>query len=75
LMDAIETPISWFVIGQLVSLVALAWLAKVSFDMPIWQSTVAVGLTFFLALVACRRDRHDAHRRDGQGDAAHVRRA
>ncbi len=53
-MAAIETPLSWFLAGQVVSLVALAWLAKVSFDMPIWQSVVAVLITFFLALVACR---------------------
>lgn len=53
-LDAIETPMSWFVAGQIVSLIALAWLAKVSFDMPIWQSVLAVGLSFFLALVACR---------------------
>ena len=53
-MDAIETPTSWFIAGQAISLVALAWLAKATFDMPYWQSTVAVLLTFFLALVACR---------------------
>ncbi len=53
-VDAIETPMSWFLAGQLVSLVALAWLAHATFDMPYWQSTVAVLLTFFLALVACR---------------------
>ena len=53
-VDAIEAPASWFFIGQAVALVALAWLAKVSFDMPIWQSTVAVVLSFLLALVACR---------------------
>ena len=53
-MEAIETPAWWFAAGQLVSLVALAWLAKVSFDMPVWQSVVAVGMSFFLALVACR---------------------
>ena len=53
-MDEIETSISWFLIGQGVSLVALAWLAKASFDMPLWQSTLAVVMTFFLALVACR---------------------
>jgi putative OPT family oligopeptide transporter len=52
--DAIETPMSWFVIGQVVSLVALSWLAKVSFNLPIWESIVAVILSFFLALVACR---------------------
>jgi OPT family oligopeptide transporter len=53
-MDAIETPASWFLAGQLISLVALAVLAKATFGMPYWQSTVAVLLTFFLALVACR---------------------
>lgn len=53
-MDAIETPMSWFLAGQLVSLVALAWLAKVTFDMPLWQSAIAVPLAFLLALVACR---------------------
>jgi len=53
-LDAIETPISWFLTGQLVSLVALAWLAKVSFNMPVWQSVIAVAMSFFLALVACR---------------------
>ena len=45
---------SWFLAGQLVSLVALAWLAKASFQMPYWQSAIAVPLAFLLALVACR---------------------
>ncbi len=54
LMDEIETPMSWFVIGQVISLIALSWLAKVSFNMPIWQSVLAVLMSFFLALVACR---------------------
>jgi len=53
-VDALEAPTSWFIAGQLVSLVALAWLAHATFDMPIWQSVVAVVLSFFLALVACR---------------------
>ena len=53
-MEAIETPISWFFTGQLVSLVGLAWLAHASFDMPWWQSTVAVVLSYPLSLVACR---------------------
>jgi putative OPT family oligopeptide transporter len=50
----IEAPMSWFAAGQLVSLVALAWLGYVSFAMPVWQSVVAVVLAFWLALVACR---------------------
>ena len=50
----IEAPMSWFAAGQLVSLVAMAWLGHLSFDMPVWQSAVAVLLAFWLALVACR---------------------
>lgn len=53
-LASIETPGSWFVIGQIVALVALALLAHASFDMPYWQSAVAVLLSFALALVACR---------------------
>jgi len=53
-MDAIEVPTSWFITGQLAGLIGLAVLAKMTFDMPLWQSVVAVLLTFLLALVACR---------------------
>lgn len=53
-VDALEAPASWFIAGQLVSLVALSWLAYATFDMPVWQSVVAVLLSFLLALVACR---------------------
>ena len=53
-VDALEAPTSWFIAGQLVSLVALTGLAYTTFDMPVWQSVVAVWLSFFLALVACR---------------------
>jgi putative OPT family oligopeptide transporter len=52
--ERIEAPMSWFAAGQIVSLVALAWLAHASFGMPVWQSVVAVALSFLLALVACR---------------------
>jgi putative OPT family oligopeptide transporter len=50
----IEAPMSWFAVGQIVSLVALAWLGNASFGIPVWQSAIAVALSFFLALVACR---------------------
>jgi uncharacterized oligopeptide transporter (OPT) family protein len=50
----IEAPMSWFALGQVVSLVALAWLGRASFGMPVWQSAIAVALSFLLALVACR---------------------
>src|SRR5262249_36509235 len=50
----IEAPMSWFATGQIVSLVALAWLGHVSFGIAVWESVVAVLLSFWLALVACR---------------------
>ena len=53
-MESIETPMSWFAAGQIISLVALAYLAHASFNMPYWQSVLAVVLSFALALVACR---------------------
>ena len=51
---AIEPPASWFIAGQLVGLVGLAWLGHRTFGMPYWQTAVAVLLSFVLALVACR---------------------
>lgn len=53
-VDDIEAPMSWFLAGQLVALVALGLLAHATFGMPYWQSALAVFLSFFLALVACR---------------------
>jgi OPT family oligopeptide transporter len=53
-MAAIETPSSWFVGGQVIGLVGLAWLGRATFAMPYWQTMVAVLLSFVLALVACR---------------------
>jgi putative OPT family oligopeptide transporter len=53
-LESIEAPMSWFAMSQIVSLVALAILAHVSFQMPYWQSVLAVVLSFALALVACR---------------------
>jgi len=53
-MDSIEAPTSWFAAGQVVSLVALAYLAKTSFDIPYWIAGLALVMSFVLALVACR---------------------
>src|SRR5205814_7306571 len=50
----IEAPMSWFAVGQIVSLVALAWLGHASFGMPVWETAIAVALSFWLALVSCR---------------------
>jgi len=53
-LQNLEAPMWWFATGQVVGFVALAWLAHRSFQLPFWQSAVAVMLSFFLALVACR---------------------
>ncbi len=37
---------SWFAAGQIVSLAALAWLGHASFGMPIWETAIAVVLSF-----------------------------
>jgi len=52
--ERIEAPMSWFAVGQVVSLVALAWLGHATFGMPVWEAIIAVALSFWLALVACR---------------------
>jgi OPT family oligopeptide transporter len=53
-MDAIETPGSWFVFGQGFALVGLCVLGAYTFQIPIWQTVIAVAMSFALALVACR---------------------
>jgi putative OPT family oligopeptide transporter len=53
-MVRLEAPMWWFLAGQLFGFVALAWLANRSFGLPVWQTAVAVLLSFFLALVASR---------------------
>jgi uncharacterized oligopeptide transporter (OPT) family protein len=53
-LEDIEAPTSWFLIGQVVSLVVLAYLAKRTFDMPYWLAGLALVMSFVLALVACR---------------------
>jgi len=51
---AIEAPSSWFMWGQLFGFAALAYLGQVTFHMPVWQTAIAVVLSFALSLVAGR---------------------
>lgn len=51
---ATEPPSSWFAIGTITCGLAVAWLANSAFDIPFHYGLLAVGLTFLLALVACR---------------------
>ena len=53
-LDAIEAPMSWFLVAQVVTLIAIGYLAHKTFDMPYWLAAVALVMSFILALVACR---------------------
>ncbi len=53
-MERIEVPGSWFVGGALIGGVGVVTTALFAFDMPVWMGVLAVVLSFFLALVACR---------------------
>ncbi|MGD0676096.1 MAG: OPT family oligopeptide transporter [Polyangiaceae bacterium] len=52
--EDVEVPISWFLVGTGVAAVAVIILAWLAFDIPLPYGALAVLLTFFLALVACR---------------------
>ena len=53
-LDAIEAPMSWFLVAQVVTLIAIGYLAHKTFDMPYWLTAISLVLSFILALVACR---------------------
>jgi OPT family oligopeptide transporter len=53
-MDKIEVPPSWFAGGGLIGTIGVVIVAYLAFGMPIWMGVLAVILSFFLALVACR---------------------
>ena len=53
-LTKIETPMAWFVGGQVFGTAGLAVMAHYTFDMPAWLCVFAVLLSFPLALVACR---------------------
>ncbi len=53
-VSQVEVPIAWFVVGTAVAGVVVVILAWVAFDIPLHYGALAVFLTFFLALVACR---------------------
>ncbi len=49
-----EVPFSWFAIGGSLSGAGVIWTAHAYFDVPWFYGLLAVGMTFLLALVACR---------------------
>jgi uncharacterized oligopeptide transporter (OPT) family protein len=50
----IEVPVAWFVVGTAITGVVVVVLAWFAFDVPLHYGALAVFLSFFLALVACR---------------------
>ncbi len=52
--DAIEAPFAWFLWGTAGAGAVVIVLAQVFFGIPFYYGALAVLLTFFLALVACR---------------------
>ncbi len=53
-MEKIEVPASWFILGALVSGAGCIGVLYLYFDTTIWMGMLAVVLTFFLGIVACR---------------------
>ncbi len=49
-----EVPTSWFTVGTIIAGVPLIALAYFVFEVPPHLGALAVGMTFFLGLVACR---------------------
>lgn len=52
--DDVEVPIAWFVVGTAIAGVVVVLLGWLAFDIPLHYGALAVFMTFFLALVACR---------------------
>ncbi len=51
---ATEVPFSWFIWGGFFVSIAVIWLAQYYFAVPWYYGALAVIMTFFLSLVACR---------------------
>ncbi|MBU0519205.1 OPT/YSL family transporter [bacterium] len=53
-MNRIEVPGSWFLLGMTVGSIGVIYIINVHFNVPIWMAMLAIVMSFFLALVACR---------------------
>jgi hypothetical protein len=54
LVAATEVPTSWFAIGTAITGAGVIAIASAFFGVPWYYGILAVGMTFFLSLVACR---------------------
>lgn len=53
-MKSIEVPTSWMVIGLVPITIGMIIVQVVAFHITWWAGLIAVGMSFFLSLVACR---------------------
>ena len=53
-IDAIEVPTRWMVLGMVPVGLMMLFVQMVAFSIAWWTGLIAIGLTFFLALVAAR---------------------
>lgn len=53
-IEKVEVPMSWFFWGIIVGGTGIALIMLFAFDIPVWVSVLAVILSFFLSIVACR---------------------
>ena len=53
-IEKVEVPMSWFFWGILIGGAGITFIMRYSFGISIWMSILAIILSFFLAIVACR---------------------
>lgn len=53
-LKAIEVPTSWMIAGMIPITIAMLFVQVVAFNISWWAGLIAVVLSFFLSLVACR---------------------
>jgi OPT family oligopeptide transporter len=53
-MDNIEVPGLWFMAGMTLGTIGIVWMIHAYFGVAVWMGLLAVFMSFFLALVACR---------------------
>jgi len=53
-IDAIEVPTSWMIAGMIPIGIAMIVVQRIGFNISWWAGALAVALSFFLVLVACR---------------------
>lgn len=53
-IEKVEVPMSWFFWGIIVGGSGIAFIMRYTFGISVWMSILAIILSFFLAIVACR---------------------